>query len=58
MQLFRDTYVENAALYRAQQMKELDILARAIAVHHSGSFDNQKVADMWSTLEADNKGTL
>ena len=50
MQLFRDTYVENAALYRAQQMKELDILARAIAVHHSGSFDNQKVADMWSAL--------
>lgn len=34
--LFRESYAENIVVYRAAQLRELDVLARALAVHHAG----------------------
>lgn len=58
IQMFKDSYAENVAAYKAHQMKELDNVARALAIHHSGAMDNDKLRQLWEGLTADNKGTL
>ena len=35
--LFRENYAENIAVYRAAQLKELETVARALAILHSGA---------------------
>lgn len=51
--LFKETYLENAAVYRSQQLKELEVLSRAIAIFHAGAKlpEGDKLANLWHALE-------
>lgn len=51
--LFRDTYLDNAAHYRNAQLRELEVLARALALYHSGAKlpENDRLAALWRVLE-------
>lgn len=51
--LFKDTYAENAAIYRGFQLRELEVLARAIALFHAGAKlpESDKLANLWHALE-------
>jgi hypothetical protein len=59
--LFKENYAENAAVYRSIQLKELEVLARAIALFHSGAKlpESDKLANLWHALEqTDNFSTI
>jgi hypothetical protein len=51
--LFKETYAENAAVYRSIQLKELEVLSRAIAIFHAGAKlpESDKLANLWHALE-------
>jgi hypothetical protein len=51
--LFKETYAENAAVYRGIQLKELEVLSRAIALFHAGAKlpESDKLANIWHALE-------
>jgi hypothetical protein len=55
--LFRESYLENAAIYRSTQLRELEALARAVAIFHSEEKVNRydKLVHLWHTLEQSDK---
>lgn len=58
---FKEVYAENAAHYRNNQLRELEVLARAISLYHSAPQipEHARLAALWRALEQhDNQGTL
>lgn len=57
---FKEVYAENVVHYRNQQLKELDTLARALALYHAGTtHDHPRLQALWRAIElADHQGTL
>jgi uncharacterized protein YjcR len=55
--LFRESYLENAAIYRNTQLRELEALARAVTIFHSGGKVSRydKLVHLWHTLEQSDK---
>ncbi len=51
---YKETLVESAAQYRAQQLKELEVLARAIAILTQSPeyHENEKLTKLWTVLSS------
>lgn len=53
---FKQVYAENVVHYRNNQLKELETLARALAIYHSGAkAEHEKLSALWKVIEQSDK---